>query len=545
MKYANLSTILKQEIQKCINPQYVDLVALEIPPQPQFGEFSSNVAMVLAKHLKKSPTIIAKDLKEKLEKSSAFQKYFGAVIPEKSAYINFFIKSENFLKLIQEIVDDPEFGQGEKKNKKILLEFLSANPTGPMHLGNGRGGFTGDCLANVLQWAGYDVWREYYVNDIGNQIETLGNSILLVAGFPYDRLGDHRTDMRLYKGSYIENLATEIKPTETDNPMDIGKKGAQIILKDIQRVAQAKMRIKYDQWYSEQSLYDSKKVEKILKWLEKENLIYEKDGARWFASSRFGDEKDRVAVKSDGGKTYMLSDIAYHKDKFERGCNHLITILGADHHGYVGRTYAVVEALGYKKKQLDIILVQMVRLIEGGREVKMSKRGGTFVTIEELIDEVGHDVARFFFVMRQPQTHMDFDLNLAKEHSSKNPVYYVQYAHARICSILMKIQNSDLKTQSFESEIANEYSSNTHQRNLAAHLMRFPDLIEETAKNYAVHHLPAYAIKLADLFHRFYEHCRVIEDDKVNEERLKIIKASQIVLKNVLTVIGVSAPEKM
>ncbi|TAN57031.1 arginine--tRNA ligase, partial [Patescibacteria group bacterium] len=286
---------------------------------------------------------------------------------------------------------------------------------------------------------------------------------------------------------------------------------------------------------------DAKKIDAILQWLERENLIYEKEGARWFASSRFGDEKDRVAVKSDGGKTYLLSDIAYHKDKFERGCDHLITILGADHHGYVGRTYAVVEALGYKKEQLDIILVQMVRLIENGKELKMSKRGGTFVTIEELIDEVGHDVTRFFFVMRAPETHMDFDLNLAKEHSNKNPVYYVQYAHTRICSVLKKAEGLKIA----KTKDGNEYAPNSHERVLAAHLMRFPDLIEETAKTYAAHHLPAYAIKLADLFHRFYEHCRVIEDDKVNEERLKIIQAARIVLRNVLTVIGVSAPEEM
>ena len=262
-----------------------------------------------------------------------------------------------------------------------------------------------------------------------------------------------------------------------------------------------------------------------------------------------------MAVKSDplrrsgseasGNKTYMLSDIAYHKDKFERGYNHLITILGADQHGYVGRTYAVVEALGYKKEQLNIILVQMVRLIENGKEMKMSKRGGAFVTIEELIDEVGHDVVRFFFVQRAPETHMDFDLNLAREQSSKNPVYYVQYAHARIYSILNKVQSLKFKVQNDELKIINEYAPNSHERVLAAHLLNFPDLIEETAKTYAVHHLPAYAIKLADLFHRFYEHCRVIEDDKVNEERLKIIQAAQIVLKNALTVIGVGAPERM
>jgi len=540
MENFNLSNILKQEIKKCIDPQYGSLVLLEIPPLPQFGEFSSNIAMVLAKHLKKSPSIIANEIKESLEKSPEFAKHFSAVIPGNSAYINFHVRAELLPNLIHGIISDSAFGRGGNKNKKILLEFLSANPTGPMHLGNGRGGFTGDCLANVLQWAGYDVWREYYVNDTGNQVINLGKSIMAASGFYTEQGGE-----KLYKANYINDLAKELIPKKDDDIKEIGKQGVAIILNDIQRVAQDKMHIKYDQWYSEQSLYDTKKIDAILQWLEKENLIYEKDGARWFVSSRFGDEKDRVAVKSDGGKTYMLSDIAYHKDKFERDCDHLITILGADHHGYVGRTYAVVEALGYKKEQLDIILVQMVRLIENGKELKMSKRGGAFVTIEELIDEVGHDVARFFFVMRAPETHMDFDLNLAKEQSSKNPVYYVQYAHARICSILNKVQSSNLKIKNSKLKIVDEYAPNSHERVLAAHLMRFPDLIEETAKTHAVHHLPAYAIKLADLFHRFYEHCRVIEDDKVNEERLKIIQAAQIVLKNVLTVIGVSAPERM
>ena len=552
MKTGDLSKIIIQEIQKCIAPAYADKVSLEEPASPLFGDFSSNIAMILAKHLKKSPSAIANEIAEKLNKSENIKEYFIVNVPPPAGFINFFFNDRTFDKLIDEILERKnDFGKGELKNKKILLEFLSANPTGPMHLGNGRGGFTGDCLANVLEWTGFDVWREYYVNDTGNQVINLGKSIMAASGFYAEQEGE-----KLYKANYINDLVKELNPKKDDDIKEIGKQGVAIILKGIQRVAKDKMRIKYDQWYSEQSLYDTKKIDAILQWLEKENLIYEKDGARWFVSSRFGDEKDRVAVKSDGNKTYMLSDIAYHKDKFERGYDHLITILGADHHGYMGRTYAIIEALGYKKEQLDIILVQLVRLIENGKEMKMSKRGGAFVTIEELIDEVGHDVARFFFVMRAPETHMDFDLNLAKEQSSKNPVYYVQYAHARICSILNKVQSLKFpgfaeakpragKVQNDELKIINEYAPNSHERVLAAHLIRFPDLIEETAKTHAVHHLSAYAIKLADLFHRFYEHCRVIEDGKVNEDRLKIIQATQIVLKNVLTVIGVSAPEKM
>src|SRR3989344_3115500 len=344
MENFNLSNILKQEIKKCIDPQYGSFapeahpplaeVLLEIPPLPQFGEFSSNIAMVMAKHLKKSPSIIANEIKERLEDSEEIKKYFIVSVPGPAAFINFCINDRTLDILTKEILSQKDrFGRGEKKDKKILLEFLSANPTGPMHLGNGRGGFTGDCLANVLQWAGYEVWREYYVNDTGNQVINLGKSIMAASGFYAEQEGE-----KLYKANYINDLVKELNPKKDDDIKEIGKQGVAIILKNIQRVAKDKMRIKYDQWYSEQSLYDTKKIDAILQWLEKENLIYEKDGARWFVSSRFGDEKDRVAVKSDGNKTYMLSDIAYHKDKFERGYDHLITILGADHHGYMGRT---------------------------------------------------------------------------------------------------------------------------------------------------------------------------------------------------------------
>jgi len=558
MKTGDLSKIIIQEIQKCIDPAYAGKVSLEDPGSPLFGDFSSNIAMILAKHLKKSPSAIANEIAEKLNKSENIKEYFIVNVPPPAGFINFFFNDRTFDKLIDEILERKnDFGKGELKNKKILLEFLSANPTGPMHLGNGRGGFTGDCLANVLEWAGFDVWREYYVNDTGNQVINLGKSIMAASGFYAEQEGE-----KLYKANYINDLVKELNPKKDDDIKEIGGRGVAIILKDIQRVAQDKMRIKYDQWYSEQSLYDTKKIDAILQWLEKENLIYEKDGARWFASSRFGDEKDRVAVKSDGNKTYMLSDIAYHKDKFERGYDHLITILGADHHGYMGRTYAIIEALGYKKEQLNILLSQMVRLIEDGKEVRMSKRGGTFVTLEELIDEIGHDVARFFFVMRALETHMDFDLNLAKEHSSKNPVYYVQYAHARICSILKRAEG--LPVIKGESKEKSEMTVGEADL-LKRQLVKFPKLIKNISENYAVHQLPLYAIKIADCFHKFYETNRVISakggsqpnppgadrvhasggEEVVNGERLKTIKAAQIVLKNVLTVIGVSAPEKM
>lgn len=537
MKLADLSKIIIQEIQKCVDPQFAGLVALEDPASPLFGDFSSNIAMVLARPLKKPPQIIANEIAEKLKKVEIIKKHFIINVPPPSGFINFFFNDQTFGELIDEIIKaKDDFGKSEPKKQKILLEFLSANPTGPMHLGNGRGGFTGDCLANVLQWAGYEVWREYYVNDAGNQVINLGKSVMAAAGFYQEQEGE-----KLYKADYINDLVKKINPKKDETAEEVGQQAVAIMLEDIQRTAKEKMKIKYDQWYSEQILYDSGKIDAILKWLEKENLVYEKEGAVWFASSRFGDDKDRVVVKSDGEKTYMLSDIAYHKDKFDRGFDKLIDIFGADHHGYVGRTKAAVETLGHKGK-IDFILVQLVRLIENGKEVKMSKRGGTFVTIEELIDEVGQDVARFFFIMRAPETHMDFDLNLAREHSPKNPVYYVQYAHARICSILKKAEG--LPIVDGETDGKNEMTVGCADL-LERQLTKFPKLIEDLAKSYAVHQLPAYAIKIADAFHKFYEKERIIEDGKVNGKRLKIIKAAQIVLKNVLTVIGVKAPEQM
>lgn len=531
MKYADLSTILTKEIRKYIDPQFADLVDCGWAPNER-GDFSSSVSLKIAKQMKKSPLEVAKDIVQHLESNASVTKYIDRVEAKAPGFVNFWVKPEFFSSAVGHIIKEGNhFGRAKKKKEKILLEFLSANPTGPMHLGNGRGGFTGDCLANVLDWAGYHVKREYYINNVGNQIVRLGKSVLHAAGFLQENSDD------LYSALYISDLVKELHPTKDDKAEEVGKRAARILLHDIQRVVEERMHIHFDRWFPEDHLYVASKTEKILQWIQKEKLAYEKDGALWFASSQFGDDKDRVLVKSDGEKTYMLSDIAYHKDKFDRGFDKLIDIFGADHHGYIGRTFAAVEALGYKKEQLDILIVQLVRLIENGKEVKMSKRSGTFVTIEELIDEVGHDVVRFFFLMRAPETHMDFDLNLAKEHSNKNPVYYVQYAHARIHSILEKARTLTV--------VAHKTPLEESEKNLVKELMKFPQLVESVANTYAVHQFPSYAVSLADAFHRFYEHCRVIDNDTVNENRLKMVQATQIVLKNALSVIGVSAPEKM
>ncbi len=376
-----------------------------------------------------------------------------------------------------------------------------------MTLGNGRGGFCGDVLSNVLEKAGYNVFREFYVNDRGKQVEDLKKG--------------------LYKGE---------------------KRTALQIQKENQKIITKKLKIKFDVWFSENSLYKSKEVDKILNWLKKKKLAYEKEGALWFKSSKFGDDKDRVLVKADGEKTYFSSDIAYLKNKFKRGFDKLVFFWGADHYGYIGRMKAVVKALGYKKEQVDFIIMQMVRLFEKGKQVRMSKRTGTYITLEELIDEVGLDVARFFFLTRNSGSHLNFDLSLAKEKSQKNPVYYVQYAYARICNILKKSQitNSKLQTNSKFKIQNSKLLNHSSELDLIKQLIRFPEIIEDTAKDYQVQRIPQYAIDLAESFHKFYKNCRVLTEDKeLSQARLSLILATQSILKNTLDLMGLSSPEKM
>ena len=416
------------------------------------------------------------------------------------------------------------------KSKKINVEFISANPTGPLTLGNGRGGFCGDVLANVLKKAGHEITREYYINNVGEQVRKLGHSVI----------GDSEA---VYSGKYIEDLRKKIGGKE---PEEVGEKAVKIILKEMIKPSIEKMGIKFDIWFSEKSLYKDKKVEEILDCLENKKLTYEKEGALWFKSTKFGDDKDRVLKKADGERTYFASDIAYLKNKFERGFDSLIFFLGADHYGYIDRIKAAAEVIGYKKKQVNVIIMQMVRLFEKGKQVRMSKRAGVYVTLDELIDEVGLDVARFFFLTRNSNSHLNFDLDLAKERSEKNPVYYVQYAHARICSILRKNPKSKIQ---MPNQIQNPNAKlliHPSELNLIKQLIRFPEIIEDTAKDYQVQRIPQYAISLTTAFHQFYENCRVISENKeLTQVRSSLILATKTVLKNTLDLMGISSPEKM
>ncbi|MFA6193823.1 MAG: arginine--tRNA ligase [Parcubacteria group bacterium] len=520
---------IKQLIQQSIKSAFgvdfdISKIKVDYPPEGM-GDFSTNVALLLAKEVGKSPMEVAEELKDKIALKDAGLEKVEVATP---GFLNLYLAEKAVQEAVQKINKEKNnFGSSEiGKGKKIHLDFVSANPTGPIHVGNARGGPLGDVLANIFGKSGYEAYREYYVNDAGNQVEILGHSIL----------GDSEAQ---YSGEYIEEIRNKI---EEGDPKKAGEKGVEIILDEIIKPSMEKFGIKFDNYFSERELQNSGKVDEAINILKEKNLVYEKEGATWFKSTEFGDDKDRVVVKSNGEKTYFGTDIAYHKDKIERGFDKLIDVWGADHHGEVARTKGALKALGYENK-LDVILTQFVRVLKDGQEMKMSKRAGTYVSVDDLIDEVGCDATRFFFLMHSVDTHMTFDLDLAKEKSEKNPVYYVQYAHARIASILRKAEGTT------KSETAGNIELLKHpkERALIFELLKFPDLASEISKNYAVHYLPQYAIGLADKFHSFYNDCKVIDEEnlELTIARLELVKAVQIVLAEVLRLMGISAPDKM
>jgi len=527
----NLVSGLIKNLQKKGN--FVDFeipeITVEYPKDKQHGDYSTNVSLLIAKIIKKRSLEVANLLADKLISSGSdlFEKIEVAV----PGFINLFVSKEYLQGQIKKILKQKEkfgnlkIGNGQKTN----VEFISANPTGPLTLGNGRGGFCGDVLANVLNKAGYKTTKEYYINNQGEQIIKLGHSVL----------GDEQA---VYKGAYIEDLRKKLLgcPTPKFSVEEVGERAAQIILKKMIKTTIKRMGINFDVWFSEKSLYDRGEVDRAIKELTKKRFTYESEGAIWFKSKELEDDKDRVLIRTDGIRTYFASDIAYLKNKLERGFKKIILFLGADHYGYVARIKAAAHVLGFDKENLNAIVMQLVRLYKDGREVRMSKRAGTYVTLDELLDEVGLDITRFFFLQRSANTHLNFDLNLAKEQSAKNPVYYVQYAHARICAILRKCGNLKFKTSNLK------LLRNPAELTLIKQLIKLPEIVEDTARDYQVQRLPQYAIDLADSFHKFYENCRVIGDDKsLARARLDLILATKIVLKNTLDLMGISSPKKM
>jgi arginyl-tRNA synthetase len=498
---------------------------INYPPE-EFGDYSTNLALKVAKKLKKNPREIAVALKSELEEDDFSDKIFSHIEVAGAGFLNFNLSPGARGAEIGRInslgvkYGDSNLGKG----KKIHLDFVSANPTGPIHLGNGRGGPLGDALANVLIKNGFSVWREFYVNDFGNQIRILGHSIL-------------KDDEAQYRGGYIDDLAK--KNTEPD-PFLVGQMATETILEQMIKPAMESLGIFFNEYFRESSLHKNGEVEKAFAELKKKDLLYEKDSALWFRAQKFGDEKDRVIKKSSGEITYFGGDIAYHLNKLQtRKFDLAIDIWGADHHGDVVRVVGAMEALGYGGK-VKVLLTQNLTVLKNGEEFKMSKRKGQYICLEDLISEVGRDAVRFIFLAYSANSPMIFDIDLAKEKNNKNPVFYVQYAHARMAGILRKTEK--------ETDVEVDFSLLTNEKEieLTRHLMRFPDLVLEIAENYEVHRLTHYAIKLADKFHSFYHDCRILDEEKsLAAARRELVSAAKVILEETLRLIGISAPEQM
>lgn len=521
-------------------------VQLEVPPQKSYGDFSTNFAMQAAKTLKFNPRALAQLIQENLD-FLALEKIDIAG----PGFINFYLKKDWLYDLLAGIIaKGKNYGNLTNDSKEyIQVEFVSANPTGPLHVGHGRGAAVGSALVNLLRVAGYKVQAEYYLNDAGNQINNLALSVdaryleLLKMPFEFPEDG--------YRGEDIVVTAQRIIDKEGDKYLHVSEKERleifkQLALKEKTAVLKedlAKFNVHFDNWFSEQSLYDDNEIEKCCDELSQKGFLYEKDGAKWLKSTAFGDDKDRVVIRDNGVPTYLAADIAYHKNKFERGFTHLINLWGADHHGYIKRITAACEAFGYSKNQLEVMVLQMVSLFRDGNLVKMSKRTGQSITLNELVEEVGVDAARFFFIMRSTDSQLDFDIDLAVEKSDKNPVYYIQYAYARICSIFRNVAEESIK---IDNNAKLSLLTSEIEIDLIKKLGEYEDEIKAAAIDRAPHKIARYAQDLAGLFNSFYNQCRILGvDSDLQQARLALSGTVKNCLGHALNTLGISAPEKM
>lgn len=530
-------------------PDYI----IEEPREKEHGDFAANAAMLLARQAKKPPRVIADAIIGQLDTEGT---YIESAETAGAGFINFRLNPAYIRRVLSVIENEKEnFGRVTLgKGQKVMVEFVSANPTGPMHMGNARGGALGDCLASVLDWAGYDVTREFYVNDAGNQIEKFGNSLEVryiqalrgedAAEFPED--GYHGDDIRQRAQAYIDLHGDSLLALDSESRKKALvefalEKNIDDLKKDLETY-----RIFYDVWFRESVLHENGEARKVVDELIKLGHAYEKDGAVWFRATDFGEEKDEVLVRQNGFLTYYAVDIAYHKNKFiDRGFDTVINIWGADHHGHVARLKAALSALGIDPNRLEIILMQLVRLVSGGEVVRMSKRTGKSITLKDLLEEVSIDAARFFFNMRQANSHFDFDLDLAVEQSNENPVFYVQYAHARICSILRLMKEQGIALKSI-AEVNTELLSAPQEIALMKQLAELPETIRHAAQLREPSLITRYAMDLAAAFHGFYAACKVNSEDKaLTDARLKLADSTRIALANALTLMSISAPEHM
>ena len=542
------SAIEKDELPQADMPDFI----IEKPSDKKNGDFSTNVAMAGARVFRKAPALIAKSIVDNL---SLDEELFEKIEIAGAGFINFYFSQKFYSKIVLDVLEKgADYGKSDYgSGKSVLVEFVSANPTGPMHIGNARGGAIGDCLASVLEYAGFETKREFYVNDAGNQIEKFATSLevryLQLCGRDIEMPEDayHGADITEHAKNFFAEVGDKYAESESEERrkalVDFAlPKNIEGLERDLK-----KYRITYDRWFRESTLHNNGAVERVISALKDRGVTYEEDGALWFKASEYGNDKDIVLVRANGLPTYIVPDIAYHYDKLvTRNFTTAIDVLGADHHGYVPRMKAALTALGVDASRLDVVIMQMVRLVSGGETIKLSKRSGKAITLNTLLEEIPIDAARFFFNLREPNSHFDFDLELAAKQSSENPVYYVQYAHARICSIIRKAEEQGVVLKSPES-INLDLLSSDEERELISHLSKLTVEIVSAAKQYDPAKITHYIIDLATLFHKFYNAKRVMldDDEELMQARLCLCTAVKDTIKNILSMLKIEAPESM
>lgn len=553
-----ITKLIKEAVQRGITDhafalQEIPPIILTTPKNPEHGHLTTNIALQLSGIIKSNPRKLADRIVQEIEENK--KQAITKIEIAGPGFINFYLENTVLHSVLREIMQQKSrFGNSDiGRNKKINIEFVSVNPTGPLHVGHGKCAAVGDALAKILNAAGYQVKTEYYINDHGKQIDILGESVLA----RYRSFFDEQVEFpeNGYQGEYIVYLAREIKSRYGDKyikgnikeNIEFFKEYAQSsILQDIKNDLNS-FGVRFDNWFSERSLYEKNKVQPVIEKLLKEKHVYQHEGALWFRASAFGDEKDRVVIRENGEPTYFASDIAYHDDKYKRDFNTLIDIWGADHHGYIKRMKAAIKAMGYNPDSFQVLLVQFVTLIKEGQVIGMSTRGGEFITLKDLLQEVGSDVARYFFLMHSHDSHTEFDLDVAKSQSMENPVFYIQYAYARICSIIEKGRiNNIILNDEMAKEIDLSLLDKNEELELIKKLANFRKVIESSAIHWKPHLIASYLHELAAQFHKYYTEYKVLgRDKKLSEARLYLVHCVQIVLENALSLLGIKAPEQM
>jgi arginyl-tRNA synthetase len=515
---------------------------LERPPKPELGDYSSNAAMLLARHLSDNPRTVAEQLRERLEADADLAPNLQRIEVAGPGFINFFLDDSWYLRALGDLAEAGEnLGPAPTETpEKVLVEFVSANPTGPIHVGTGRHAAYGDSLVRLLQAAGHEVQREYYINDAGSQIDRFADSIAA-------RMAGEEPPEDGYAGEYVTEIAERLQGegVDPDDREAVKKGGIELMIEGVRETLE-RFGVHFDNWFSERSVYEKGEVEEALGELEKRGHTYSSEDALWLRTTDFGDDKDRVLIRSNGEPTYLMPDIAYHWDKLQRGFHRLIDVLGADHHGYVARIRAAIEALGGDPERFEALIMSLVHVVEGGERVKMAKRSGDFITLDELLDDIGVDATRWFMLWRGYETTVDLDLELARSQSSENPVYYVQYAHARIASILRKAEEEGSAARGF-SAAAGRAPLEESEKVLIKRLLEFPEEVRAAAARRAPHRVCAYSTAVAADFHAFYRDCQVVgaEGEGVEGSRLALCLATKRTIAAALDLLGISAPERM